>query len=459
MARAICVLPGAGLEGTLPDGTTLQVGNDGILASGDERESLHTQLATEENGGHEIFIRRDGRLCGLAVVRESLRDSAREAMAQMKTLGIRTIVMTGDREENAARFGFDECLAGLTPDAKLREVEKLRAAGSKVLFIGDGINDAPAMAAATASIAMGAGSELPRETAGLELNGQDLRVVPQSIALCRATVRAIRRNIAFAACYNIFGIGLAAAGILHPIAAALIMLVSSLTVTWRVLRETSDTALQKSAAPQEPLTARRVWDFPRVERLIFATALALQGPAIAWLGGFHGAGAAGFIVIFLAAGGAVLLWSRDRIWSPAARMTMAMFSAGGLAMLAGWWADAGFAAVVREGVCLCGCAKSNMGLGLLATFTWMDAGMLLAALPGLFVDREIFRSISSRIWCWLAGLAGMFLGMEAGAVALAGLPVTAAPAQFFFTYAAMVLGMCLGMLAGCEGARLLQRRA
>ena len=88
-------------------------------------------------------------------------------MAQMKTLGIRTIVMTGDREENAARFGFDECLAGLTPDAKLREVEKLRAAGSKVLFIGDGINDAPAMAAATASIAMGAGSELPRETAGL----------------------------------------------------------------------------------------------------------------------------------------------------------------------------------------------------------------------------------------------------------------------------------------------------
>ena len=459
LARAIRVLPGAGLEGTLPDGTTLQVGNDGILASGDERESLHTRLATEENGGHEIFIRRDGRLCGLAVVRESLRDSAREAMAQMKTLGIRTIVMTGDREENAARFGFDECLAGLTPDAKLREVEKLRAAGCKVLFIGDGINDAPAMAAATASIAMGAGSELPRETAGLELNGQDLRVVPQSIALCRATVRAIRRNIAFAACYNIFGIGLAAAGILHPIAAALIMLVSSLTVTWRVLRETSDTALQKSAAPQEPLTARRVWDFPRVERLIFAAALALQGPAIAWLGGFHGAGAAGFVVIFLAAGGAVLLWSRDRIWSPAARMTMAMFSAGGLAMLAGWWADAGFAAVVREGVCLCGCAKSNMGLGLLATFTWMDAGMLLAALPGLFVDREIFRSISSRIWCWLAGLAGMFLGMEAGAVALAGLPVTAAPAQFFFTYAAMVLGMCLGMLAGCEGARLLQRRA
>jgi Cu+-exporting ATPase len=459
LARDIRVLAGTGLEGLLPDGTPLRIGNESLLTKDDHVSTLRDLLAAPTDGGHEIFVRRNGQLAGLAVIRESLRDSAREALAQMKALGIRTIVMTGDREENAARFGFDECLAGLTPEAKLHEVKKLRATGRMVLFIGDGINDAPAMAAATASIAMSGGSELPRETAALELNGQDLRVIPQSIGLCRATVRAIRRNIAFAACYNIFGIGLAAAGILHPIAAALIMLVSSLTVTWRVLHETSDTALQNAAAPQAPLTVRRAWDFPQFERLAFAVALALQGPVIAWLGGFRGAGAAGFVILFLAAAGAVLLWSRDRIWSPAARMTMAMFSAGGLAMLAGWWADAGFAAVVRDGVCLCGCADSNMGLGLLATFTWMDAGMLLAALPGLFVDREIFQSVSSRVWCWLAGLVGMFLGMEVGAIALAGLPITAASAQFFLTYAAMVLGMCLGMLAGCEGARFLHRRA
>jgi heavy metal translocating P-type ATPase len=460
LARDIRTLPGAGIEGVLPDGHHLQIGNEGILVAGDDPAALRGLLATEEKGGHEIFIRRHGELAGLAVVRESLRDSAHEALAQMKRLGLRTIVMTGDRAENAARFGFDECLAGLSPDAKLREVEKLRAAGRKVLFIGDGINDAPAMAAATASIAMGAGSELPRETAGMELNGQDLRVVPQSVALCRATVRAIRRNIGFAACYNIFGIGLAAAGVLHPIAAALIMLVSSLTVTWRVLRETSDTALQKSAAREQPPAARQTWNFPQFERLVFALALALQGPVIAWLGGFRGAGAAGFVILFLAAAGAVLLWSRDRAWTPAARMTMAMFSVGGLAMLAGWWADAGFAAVVRDGVCLCGCAQSNMGLGLLAKLTWMDAGMFLAALPGLFLDKEIFRSLSSRLWCWIAGLIGMFLGMEIGAVALSGLPIDAssASAQFFLTFAAMVLGMCLGMLAGCEAARFFARR-
>ena len=460
LACGIRTLPGAGIEGTLPDGSKLQIGNERILADATPAVALRQLLATDEKSGHEIFVLRAGRLVGLAVVRESLRDSAREAMAQMKTMGLRTIVMTGDGEENAARFGFDECLAGLTPDAKLREVEKLRAAGRKVLFIGDGINDAPAMAAATVSIAMGAGSELPRETAALELNGQDLRVIPQSIGFCRAAVRAIRRNIGFAACYNIFGIGLAAAGVLHPVAAALIMLVSSLTVTWRVLRETSDTALQKSAAQEQPPAARKVWDFPKIERLVFALALALQGPVIAWLGGFRGASAAGFVILFLAAAAAVLLWSRDRVWSPAARMTMAMFSVGGLAMLGGWWADAGFAAVVRDGVCLCGCAQSNMGLGLLAKFTWMDAGMLLAALPGLFVDQQIFRSVSSRVWCWMAGLVGMFAGMEISAMALAGLPIDAnsASAQFFLTFAAMVLGMCVGMLAGCEVARRLALR-
>ena len=81
-------------------------------------------------------------------------------------------------------------------------------------------------------------------------------------------------------------------------------------------------------------------------------------------------------------------------------------------------------------------------------------------MPGLFVDRGIFHSLSARVWCWIAGLAGMFLGMEIGAVTLAGLPIDAnsASAQFFLTYAAMVIGMCLGMLAGCEVARHLALR-
>lgn len=461
-ARDIRIVPGTGIEGTLPDGTRLQIGNTNLLTPADQPDKLRDLLGTDDTHGHEIFVRRDGRLVGLALLRESLRESARTALGEMKHLDVRTIVMTGDREENAARFGFDECLAGLTPDDKLREVETLRATGHRILFIGDGINDAPAMAAADTSIALATGSELPRETAALELNGQDLRAVPQAIALCRATVRAIRRNIAFAACYNIVGISLAAAGILHPVVAALIMLVSSLTVTWRVLRDTSDAALVASTA--QPAAARtpvgRRWTLPRLERLVFAIALALQGPVIAWLGGFTGTTAAGFIAIFLGAGLVTLLWSRDRIWTPAARMTMAMFSVGGLAMLAGWWADAGFGAVVRDGICLCGCPDSTLGLGLLGRITWMEAGMFAAAVPGLFLEREVVKGFSRRLWCWLAGLVGMLIGMQLAALVLAGLPVDAqsASAQFFLTYAAMVTGMCMGMLTACEGARRLLPR-
>jgi heavy metal translocating P-type ATPase len=262
LAREVRVLPGIGVEGRLPDGTLLQIGNESLLVPSDHPGKLRNLLAAADTGGHEVFIRRNGLLCGLALVRESLRDSADETLAALHRLGVRSIVMTGDRAKNAARFGFDECLAGLTPQAKMSAVEALRREGRQVVFVGDGINDAPAMAAATTSIALATGSELPRETAALELNGQDLRVIPQALAICRATTRAIRRNLIFAAGYNVIGIGLAAAGLLHPIAAALIMLVSSMTVTWRVLRETSADALAKSV-PASPSPAQATRSEPK----------------------------------------------------------------------------------------------------------------------------------------------------------------------------------------------------
>lgn len=252
LASGIRVLPGTGIEGILADGVTLQIGNTALLKPEDHPEDLRKLPESHLRSGQEIFIRRNGRLCGLAILRESLRDSARPAVEEMRRLNLRTIVMTGDRKENAAQFGFSECLAGMTPDDKLREVEKLQRDGAHVLFIGDGINDAPAMAAAEASIALAAGNDLPRKTASLELSGNDLRAVPQAIALSRATVRAIRRNLAFAACYNVIGIALAAAGILHPVAAALIMMASSMIVTWRVISETSEASLGKWIKPPAP---------------------------------------------------------------------------------------------------------------------------------------------------------------------------------------------------------------
>ncbi len=458
-AREVRILPGTGLEGRVAGGSLLQAGNSSLLQPEDAADAaaLRAQLITPEAGGHEIFLRRDGRLCGLAILRETLRASAPEAVQRLDTMGLDTIVMTGDRAENAARFGFRHCLAGLTPAGKLEEVRALKAAGRTVLFTGDGINDAPAMAEVPVSIALASGSGLPRETASMEFLGQDLRAIPQAVALARATTGSIRRNLLFAACYNLAGITLAAAGWLDPVVAALLMLVSSMTVTWRVLRETQDGGLERLAFRPSRPRKQAVRGLPRWERLTAGAALALQGPVLAWLGGFGAATAAGFTVLFGLAGLLAAFGSRGRAWTPPARMTLAMVSLGGLAMLAGWWADAGFAAVVRDGACLCGCAKSNMGWGLLAQFTWMDGGMLLAALPGLFVGREAARAFPARLGCWLAGVAGMLLGMEAAAWVLAGLPVTAPGGQFFLTYAAMVTGMCGGMLVGCLAAEKLRR--
>jgi hypothetical protein len=125
-----------------------------------------------------------------------------------------------------------------------------------------------------------------------------------------------------------------------------------------------------------------------------------------------------------------------------------MLSVGGLLMLGGWWADAGFAQVVRDGVCLCNCPDSTMGLGLFAKWNWMDASMLAASLP------MVTLGFDNRRWiCWGAGLVGMILGMEAAMWLAANLPTTNPHMNFFAGYGAMLFGMMLGMILACRLTR------
>jgi len=188
--------------------------------------------------GQRIWLTFDNRPVGLVVLRERLRDSVGEALAALKAAGVGCMVMTGDRSATALEGLEIEVVAGLAPDEKAARVKALVAAGRQVLFVGDGINDAPAMGRATAAIAMGGGADLAGETAGAVLISRDLAAVPDAILVCRSTVRAIRSNLLFAAGYNVVGIALAVLGLLHPIAAALVMFLSSGTVTWRALRHT-----------------------------------------------------------------------------------------------------------------------------------------------------------------------------------------------------------------------------
>ncbi len=434
-------VPGAGVEG-LCNGRVLRVGNFSIVPETERAaaEELSARLLGGNEGSHRVFVVADGRVAGVALLREKLRDSARQAIADLERLGLRCEVMTGDRAEAAAVHGLPNVHAGLSPEDKARLVARLRADGRRVLFVGDGVNDAPAMAEADVALAVGSGSALARESATAELSSSDLTAVSQAVARCRQTLGAIRGNLRFAAAYNVIGIALAATGILHPVMAALLMLVSSFTVTWRALRFDDRPEESPAPSPSRPFPWRVV---------VPSVALALQGPVLVYLGGFHGLVALGFIALFVAAGAVLGIWMLRRPFGDFAEMAVGMFSIGGLAMLGGWWADAGFLPIVREGACLCGCAKSNMGLGLFAQWNWMDVSMVAASVPAVFLER----SHAGRWWCWLAGVVGMLLGMEAAAWVMSTLPMTFPQASFFATYGAMMFGMCLGMILACGSWR------
>jgi heavy metal translocating P-type ATPase len=199
-------------------------GQGGVLAN------LRGRLRGE---GREVALLVDGHLVALARLAERLRASWPAALAQFARLGVRTVVMTGDGAARARLVAADEVLAALSPEEKLQRVRALQSAGRRVLFVGDGVNDAAAMAAAHVSIAVAGGAELAVEVGAASWSGGDLTALPAALEQARATVQLIRSNLAFAAAYNLAGVGLAAAGLLHPVTAALLMTCSSLMVTWR----------------------------------------------------------------------------------------------------------------------------------------------------------------------------------------------------------------------------------
>jgi len=135
-------------------------------------------------------------------------------------------------------------------------VRGLQAENQKLLYVGDGINDAPALAEANTSIALNSGTPLARETADAELFGTNLEAIPHAIELSKRVVRGIRSNLIFAALYNMGGISLAAAGVLHPIAAAFLMMFSSVVVSWRALRFSESIHSQPFSLNSKALTIR-----------------------------------------------------------------------------------------------------------------------------------------------------------------------------------------------------------
>jgi Cu+-exporting ATPase len=233
---------GLGVEGVV-DGRAVVVGRPALLC--ERAMALPPELdaarrEAEARGRTAITCGWDGRATALLVVSDTVKPTSREAVARLHRLGLRTVLLTGDNQATARavadEVGIDEAIAEVLPAGKVEVVRRLQAEGRVVAMVGDGVNDAPALAQADLGLAIGTGTDVAIEASDLTLVSGDLRAVPQAILLSRATRRTIRQNLAWAFGYNVAALPLAAVGLLNPIIASAAMALSSTSVVANALR-------------------------------------------------------------------------------------------------------------------------------------------------------------------------------------------------------------------------------
>jgi Cu+-exporting ATPase len=234
-------ITGKGVVGTV-EGRRILLGNAALLAEHDvSTEPLESRMdALRREAQTVMFLAIDGQLAGLLSVVDPIRASTGEAIDQIHADGMRIIMLTGDSRATAKavsrELGIDEVVAEVLPADKIDVVKRLQKEGRVVAMAGDGINDAPALAQANVGIAMGTGTDVAIESAGITLVQGDLRGIARARRLSRATMRAIRQNLFLAFIYNTLSIPLAAVGILTPVLAAAAMSLSSVSVIGNSLR-------------------------------------------------------------------------------------------------------------------------------------------------------------------------------------------------------------------------------
>ncbi|MFT3869823.1 MAG: cation-translocating P-type ATPase [Nibricoccus sp.] len=239
------IIPGQGVvaevAGPERNFVSLAVGEPELAASSgnDAPEKIGNvrHLMDDKRSGKAVRVFIDGKLVASIILEEKWRVGMGEALEKLRGQGIAVTVLSGDPGAGEVLSGLPITVrAGLTPAQKLAQVEEAVRSGRTVVYAGDGINDAAAMSAAHTSVAMRSGAELTRASSMAVFVGDDLRFLPQAIELARAVRTSIRKNLLFAAGYNLVGMALAAAGLLHPVAAALLMLGSSVFVSIGALR-------------------------------------------------------------------------------------------------------------------------------------------------------------------------------------------------------------------------------
>jgi len=198
--------------------------------------------AAEDDGATAVMAAWDGLAQGVLVLRDPVKASSAEAVAQLRALGMRPVLLTGDSRgaalaaARAVGIADDDVVARVLPEDKVAVVARLQAQGAIVAMVGDGVNDAAALATADLGLAMGTGTDVAIEAADITLVRGDLLAAPQAIRLSRATLRIIRQNLFWAFAYNVAAIPLAALGLLNPMIAGAAMAFSSVLVVTNSLR-------------------------------------------------------------------------------------------------------------------------------------------------------------------------------------------------------------------------------
>ncbi|MFT4220144.1 MAG: heavy metal translocating P-type ATPase [Microbacterium sp.] len=252
---------GRGVQGVV-DGHAVLVGRESLLADWSQRLSADVAAAkarAESEGKTVVAVGWDGAARGILVVADTVKPTSAEAVRELRALGLTPVLLTGDNEavarQIAAEVGIDEVIAGVLPAGKVEVVQRLQHDGRVVAMVGDGVNDAPALAQADLGIAMGTGADVAIEASDITLVRGDLRGAVDAIRLSRKTLGTIKANLFWAFAYNIAAIPIAALGLLNPMLAGAAMALSSVFVVGNSLRLRSFTSVA-SASPSEFAPAR-----------------------------------------------------------------------------------------------------------------------------------------------------------------------------------------------------------
>lgn len=234
-------VPGHGIR-TQIDNEDIYVGNRKLMQQYNiEIETFEPNMQLfEAQGKTAMMIAYEGKVQGVVAVQDTVKPSAKDAIDELKVMGIEVIMLTGDNTRTAqaiaSEVGIDEVIAEVLPEDKAEKVKALQAQGRKVAMVGDGVNDAPALALSDIGIAIGTGTEVAIEAADVTILGGELTLIPEAIKLSHATIRNVKQNLGFAFGYNVIGIPFAALGLLAPWIAGLAMALSSVSVVSNALR-------------------------------------------------------------------------------------------------------------------------------------------------------------------------------------------------------------------------------